>query len=376
MSSFISLQDKLQLLLRNASIDHDNIVRPFRITRKVRSLLNAYRVYGFSSLIILGAYLRVLGEFRIGGFSFPSSRARRAFRIANIIVEGGLSYAPKLIVPVYGEEFCFDLFKILLDDAEYLQFLSIVTFRVWLNRFKAIGGRITSSDEKYITGELEELKWFFRRYIYEDIFAGPLAPYYEEPIEIRWVRRVLSKIGGGTLVDVGAFVGGYTLVGYKAGATVVALEPEPSNFEVLLRNVKENGCGNVEVLNIAAGASPGRVAIYGSKLSSTGASIKGGEKVVGYVDVRPLDEIIERVGLNRIDVLKIDVEGAEADVLRGAENTLRKTRYVLIEVWDQNRREVDNILKDCKFKLLAEIRHRGTIKYSNLILENTMLQQS
>ncbi len=188
---------------------------------------------------------------------------------------------------------------------------------------------------------------------------------------MRWVRRVLSKLRGGVLIDVGAFVGSYTLIGCREGATVIAIEPEPSNFEILLRNVKENSCANVKVLNVAAGASSGRVAIYGSSML---ASIKREEKVVSYVDVRPLDEIIDEAGLDRIDVLKIDVEGAEVDVLRGAENTLRRSRYVLMEVWDRDRREVSNILRGYEFKVLAEVRHRGAVKYSNLILENTMLR--
>ncbi len=56
-------------------------------------------------------------------------------------------------------------------------------------------------------------------------------------------------------------------------------------------------------------------------------------------------------------LLKIDVEGAELAVLRGAYETLKKTKYVMIEVWDQNKDEVFNLMRSLGFRLIWKRRY-------------------
>jgi FkbM family methyltransferase len=137
-------------------------------------------------------------------------------------------------------------------------------------------------------------------------------------------RRILSKllVAGATFVDVGAHIGLLTLAGARAvGASgrVLAIEPVPLSFELLQRALTINGLAErVEVKCQAVGAHRARCKFFvrdvlgHSSLSQVELAADGNEI---EVSVAPLDELVRPS--ERIDVVKIDVEGAELAVLEG-----------------------------------------------------------
>ena len=74
------------------------------------------------------------------------------------------------------------------------------------------------------------------------------------------------------------------------------------------------------------------------------------------VEADTLDNIIDEVGLDTVDFIKIDVEGAEGLVVRGAEKTLKKAKALLIEIWPENA-WVINHLQALGYKLIKVICH-------------------
>jgi FkbM family methyltransferase len=139
-------------------------------------------------------------------------------------------------------------------------------------------------------------------------------------------RRVLLKLlaPGMTFVDVGAHVGLLTLAGARAvgpSGKVLAIEPVPLSFELLSRTLAINGLlHRVEVKRQAAGARRERCAFFvGSVLGHSslirGDALSAASTVEIEVEVSPLDDLVER--RERVDVVKIDVEGAELAVLEG-----------------------------------------------------------
>jgi FkbM family methyltransferase len=161
-----------------------------------------------------------------------------------------------------------------------------------------------------------------------------------EPQETALVRAILRP--GATFVDVGANWGYFTLLGAAAvGSTgrVVSLEPDPRLFARLRENVALNGLDRVECLEVAAGEAPGELVLEGydekqdnwglSKLSSGGASGQGPRFTVA---TRPLDALLEKT--ERVDLLKMDIEGAEDVALRGMRDGLARGTYrrVLLEL--------------------------------------------
>ena len=140
-------------------------------------------------------------------------------------------------------------------------------------------------------------------------------------------RRVLAKwlAPGSVFVDVGSNVGGYAFwVASLAGEAgrVLAFEPDPALARQLRYNVDANGAeGCIQVVEAAVGASPGKGELLpGARNSGENRLADGGDRpdAAGGVPVRvvTLADAVEEAGLDRIDCLKVDVEGREADVLK------------------------------------------------------------
>jgi FkbM family methyltransferase len=141
---------------------------------------------------------------------------------------------------------------------------------------------------------------------------------------------------GGTFVDVGANLGLYTVAAGRAvGAEgrVVAVEPTPTTAEMLRQNVRLNGLwesGVVEVHECAAGAAPGRARLAVDRADSGHNSLypEPGSTAEVDVEVVRLDDLIPAGA--EVDVVKIDVEGAELAVLRGMERIVAQNPGIVV----------------------------------------------
>jgi len=128
---------------------------------------------------------------------------------------------------------------------------------------------------------------------------------------------------GGVFVDVGANVGLFSIPAAQyAGprGRVVAAEASPEVFSYLQRNVRANNCSQVDCLQCAVCASDGSVSFYPAPNEHFGMGSMGPQFNTEPIQVpaRTLDGILEEKGIADVDVLKIDVEGFEAAVLKGA----------------------------------------------------------
>ena len=162
-------------------------------------------------------------------------------------------------------------------------------------------------------------------------FIYAFREYYEP--ELPYLEEVLSQ--GKVFVDVGANFGVYTLVASRlVGATgkVIALEPTAQSFETLRQNIALNHFSNVRAFQVALTQSSGKAWLYhgwdpvSNSLGKDPLSSDEGEEV----QTESLDNLLEDNGIGRVDVIKVDVEGAEELVLRGATKTLTSNRPVII----------------------------------------------
>ncbi len=156
-----------------------------------------------------------------------------------------------------------------------------------------------------------------------------------EPEVSSVLRQVLSP--GGTLVDVGANMGWFSLLGASVvgpAGRVVAVEPNPANVALLASSVEENGFTNVQVFTVAASDRTGAVALETDGSNGRVIVIDGPPhqpvRASWVVAAQPLDELVGPAGVGRVDVVKLDVEGAEPLVLRGAASVLERCRPVVI----------------------------------------------
>ena len=158
-----------------------------------------------------------------------------------------------------------------------------------------------------------------------------------EEDETALVKRLLQP--GMQVADIGANVGYYTVLTSRLvgpSGRVFAFEPAPKNFELLLKNLETNGCRNVRPFQVALSSQSGTGTLYLDG-SATGNPSMSGDNVpdkAGEVQVQTvtLDEALS--GEAPIDFLKIDVQGAEGHVLRGAQRVLAQAKLaILIEIW-------------------------------------------
>jgi FkbM family methyltransferase len=165
-----------------------------------------------------------------------------------------------------------------------------------------------------------DLSDFIQRQIYFGTF---------EPHETRVVRNYLKP--GMIFVDVGANVGYFTalaasIVG-KAGR-VISFEPSPYAFNRLRAMVEKSGLSQVSLVPAGLGDAPGELNIYlgigSDNHSPTMIAHEGTTATV--VAVKKLDDALGELGCDRIDFMKIDVEGFEPRVLAGATQLLREGR--------------------------------------------------
>lgn len=135
------------------------------------------------------------------------------------------------------------------------------------------------------------------------------------------------------LMDIGACHGLFTLSYFaqEAGRRAVAVEPSPRALEVLGRQLELNGSPAVVVVPHALGRAQGTVSMVYEwhHLVTAGDEGHAGEERVEVVEVEALDDLCHRLALAP-DLIKIDVEGAELEVLAGGERTLIEYRPVLL----------------------------------------------
>ena len=152
---------------------------------------------------------------------------------------------------------------------------------------------------------------------------------------------------GDTVVDVGAHIGLYSLIAAKrvgSSGKVIAIEPDPENCKLLQRNVEINKLTNVSILELAAFSSTSKLKLYlpGKERGFTKLSTLMANRAVTEnfleIDATTLDCLLVTQGITEVNWIKIDVEGAELEVLRGAAITLSESMDIalLIEVHNVN----------------------------------------
>ena len=142
---------------------------------------------------------------------------------------------------------------------------------------------------------------------------------------------------GAVIADVGANIGVNTVyAAQRVGPTgrVIAIEPTPDNLEVLRRNVARNHLPQVTIAPVAAGrAHETREFFIRGDVSAVNSfyqeSVYAAVTEVVPVTVAPLDDLVD----GDADLVKIDVEGAELDVLGGMTRLLRSPRLVIVAEW-------------------------------------------
>lgn len=192
-------------------------------------------------------------------------------------------------------------------------------------------------------------------------------------------QHLMSQVKPGDIIaDVGAYIGLYTIALAQrvgSGGKIFAFEPDPINFDVLKRQIELNQLEErVNLVQAAVGASDGTVSFH------MGRSCQSAISSFSSVETQAVECVcLDSIFLNqRLDILKIDVEGYEEFVLKGARNLLqdkfRSPRLLYIEAhvfaWSEVGTSWESLLKflnECDYQVFGlnakpeEINHWGEV---------------
>lgn len=175
--------------------------------------------------------------------------------------------------------------------------------------------------------------------------------YYEKNESGYWKRAATGKR---TVLDIGGNVGYYSLLAsplIDPGGVIYMFEPLRLNLERAARNIGLSNATNIRPVKHAVSDSPGTVTIRIESEDNRGGSGMraniGEQDTVETVEAVTIDDFLQRSGAGPVDLIKVDVEGAEPLVLRGAARTLtEQSPEIMMEVCDETLVHMNFTLKD------------------------------
>ena len=219
------------------------------------------------------------------------------------------------------------------------QRLRIERTRRILHRLEAEGG----ISESFCYQPKHTQAFFYLPFVITDLVQGTIFDtddYYEaEELQEIFYRiesgRIARKCEGGCFVDAGANIGNHTVFYAREmkASRVFSFEPVPETFEILSRNIRLNDLEQT-VSAFACGVSdvPGKADFTEIDIANIGAT-RLYENTDGDIPMTTLDQA---VGEQRVDFLKIDVEGMEIRAILGARKLIQRDKPVIhLESWDE-----------------------------------------
>jgi len=174
------------------------------------------------------------------------------------------------------------------------------------------------------------------------------------------IYSLLRKMKDPVFIDVGAHLGAYTLAFSKISKLVVAVEPNPINYLLLRKNLVLNKIKNCIPVRCALSNYDGTAYLYLSKFSDLHSLHKDRLDValdIIPIQTRTLDKLaLRELKLNKIDLVKIDAEGAEVEILEGMKETIERYKPILIvEVFQRNLEKTLKLVRKYKYNVIKRI---------------------
>lgn len=156
-----------------------------------------------------------------------------------------------------------------------------------------------------------------------------------EPLTTELLKKELKK--GMVCLDIGANIGYYVLLERKIVGTegrVIAVEPSALNFSYLKKNISQNGFNDIEAFKFAFASSDGEIPFLIDARSNRCRVVDGNdcslEGAILKVPARSLDSFTAQYHFDKLDLLRMDVEGYETEIIRGGWRTIEKFKPALL----------------------------------------------
>ena len=147
---------------------------------------------------------------------------------------------------------------------------------------------------------------------------------------LEFIRAQLSV--NDVFVDIGANIGQHSLYASYLCGYVYAFEPIKRLYDQFCRSIFQNEILNITAYNYALGNEKKEMPIYSNEANMGGSSVlvKNNKNFFQNIKILRLDDIYDKIGITRANMIKIDVEGYELEVLLGAQNFIKKCQPKII----------------------------------------------
>lgn len=213
------------------------------------------------------------------------------------------------------------------------------------------------------------------RKIYGRFYKLLLVRYSDCLEELRgYIKHYIPKKGD-VIVDVGAFYGVFTVYASKLvgeGGKVIVFEPDEANYNLLKKNVKLNGLKNVILFNKGLWDKNSFLKFKNKGPESCLAEFDREENVTEKIEVARLDDIFKKLGIDRLNFIKMDIEGSEIKALDGMKKIMKKNKinFAVASYHEINRektyKKLEKIFKKQGYKTVTEYpKHLTTYAWKN-----------
>ena len=149
------------------------------------------------------------------------------------------------------------------------------------------------------------------------------------------------------ILDIGAWVGTWSMAMNQYCGRVIAFEPDSLHYECLVKNTSDD----IETHQLAIGAEQKMISLSQDDFTQS-------RRVVGEGSIPMIT--VDSLGLDDVDMIKIDVEGYEMEVLKGATKTLESVQYLMIELnnntkkYGSNNIEIEKHIRSLGYEVLMD----------------------
>jgi len=163
---------------------------------------------------------------------------------------------------------------------------------------------------------------------------------------IRYCEK--NKLKFNHILDIGAWVGTWSMAMNRFCGRVIAFEPDETHYACLVKNVDDD----IETHQLAVGNDTKMISLSDDNFTQA-------KRIIGDGNIPMVT--IDGLGLSDVDMIKIDVEGYEMEVLKGAEKTLENIKYLMIELNNNTKKygssnvEIEKYLRKKGFRVKVKI---------------------
>jgi len=230
-------------------------------------------------------------------------------------------------------------------DARWIRIMRSLNYFLLIHPFKG-SGRLRKIVSKLMICTSKGPKIVSTKYGFDIIC---MDPFHDKGVEISLFLYGTYEAGtldimkkclrnGDIFIDVGANIGLMSIFASKivgSKGLVYSFEPEPETFLILKKNIEINSVRNIKIYNVGLGEKKGKSRIYTNPYAGRGSAslikpVNQNNSKSYEIQIETLDNFVLEHNVTNVRMLKIDVEGWELQVLKGAKNFLRSTNAPII----------------------------------------------